>query len=231
MAGCAWKKLKRKDIEDVNDDFSDFSLSSPARKIRRLGVELPPIMEEEDPEMLPPLFQDRSEASVVDPAPAAATSTQNPERALVLFKPINANMNYPSTFTVSVDSEIISGLKGSNKFLWSRNFSHLELAEDDKAKHEQENKCLAVVPWVCSQPSLTPGMQLTQREGPEFMDSDDSGEATMDIEDINDASVGQDHANECDGIRAAEGLHQWHQQHCMIPHLPHHTSTPITWFR
>lgn len=29
-------KLKRKDLEDVNDDFSDFSLSSPARKIRRL---------------------------------------------------------------------------------------------------------------------------------------------------------------------------------------------------
>lgn len=29
-------KMKRKDIEEVNDDFSDFSLSSPARKIRRL---------------------------------------------------------------------------------------------------------------------------------------------------------------------------------------------------
>lgn len=29
-------KMKRKDLEDVNDEFSDFSLSSPARKIRRL---------------------------------------------------------------------------------------------------------------------------------------------------------------------------------------------------
>jgi hypothetical protein len=32
------KKMKRKDLEldEVSDDFSDFSLSSPARKIRRL---------------------------------------------------------------------------------------------------------------------------------------------------------------------------------------------------
>lgn len=31
-------KMKRKELEldDVSDDFSDFSLSSPARKIRRL---------------------------------------------------------------------------------------------------------------------------------------------------------------------------------------------------
>ena len=32
------KKMKRKDLEldEFSDDFSDFSLSSPARKIRRL---------------------------------------------------------------------------------------------------------------------------------------------------------------------------------------------------
>ncbi|GMQ07489.1 hypothetical protein CsSME_00051653 [Camellia sinensis var. sinensis] len=49
MAGyLAMKMMKRKDLEDVNDDFSDFSLSSPARKIRRLDAELPPIMEEEE---------------------------------------------------------------------------------------------------------------------------------------------------------------------------------------
>ena len=34
--GCGSLKMKRKDLDDVNDDFSDFSLSSPARKIRRL---------------------------------------------------------------------------------------------------------------------------------------------------------------------------------------------------
>lgn len=29
-------KMKRKDLDQFNDEFSDFSLSSPARKIRRL---------------------------------------------------------------------------------------------------------------------------------------------------------------------------------------------------
>lgn len=37
------KMMKRKEIDDVNDDFSDFSLSSPARKIRRL-VNIPPCL-------------------------------------------------------------------------------------------------------------------------------------------------------------------------------------------
>lgn len=38
MAGydCLPMKMKRKEIDRVNDEFSDFSLSSPARKIRRL---------------------------------------------------------------------------------------------------------------------------------------------------------------------------------------------------
>lgn len=31
-------KMKRKDIDEVNDEFCDFSLSSPARKIRRLVI-------------------------------------------------------------------------------------------------------------------------------------------------------------------------------------------------
>lgn len=36
MEGYFPLKMKRKDLEDVTDDFSDFSLCSPARKIRRL---------------------------------------------------------------------------------------------------------------------------------------------------------------------------------------------------
>lgn len=36
MASYLSLKMKRKELEEVNDDFSDFSLSSPARKIRRL---------------------------------------------------------------------------------------------------------------------------------------------------------------------------------------------------
>lgn len=40
MAGYLSMKMKRKDLEEVNDEFSDFSLSSPARKIRRLVLSL-----------------------------------------------------------------------------------------------------------------------------------------------------------------------------------------------
>lgn len=36
MAGFLSGKMKRKDLEEVYDEFSEFSLSSPARKIRRL---------------------------------------------------------------------------------------------------------------------------------------------------------------------------------------------------
>lgn len=36
MAGLWHGKLKRRDLEEVYDDFAEFSLSSPARKIRRL---------------------------------------------------------------------------------------------------------------------------------------------------------------------------------------------------
>ncbi|XP_059315693.1 uncharacterized protein LOC132066389 [Lycium ferocissimum] len=36
-------KMKRKDLDDVYDEFSDFSLSSPARKIRRLIVLFKPM--------------------------------------------------------------------------------------------------------------------------------------------------------------------------------------------
>lgn len=36
MAGFGLMKTKRKDLEEVYDEFSEFSLNSPARKIRRL---------------------------------------------------------------------------------------------------------------------------------------------------------------------------------------------------
>lgn len=36
MDGYVPAKMKRKDLEEVYDEFSEFSLSSPVRKIRRL---------------------------------------------------------------------------------------------------------------------------------------------------------------------------------------------------
>ncbi|KAK6126634.1 hypothetical protein DH2020_039620 [Rehmannia glutinosa] len=95
MDGYFSLKLKRKDLEDVNDDFSDFSLSSPARKIRRLDAELPPIIEEEECET-PIAFEhtmlheqsfvnDSSGGIKIEELPNVPS---NEEKAIVLFKPL-----------------------------------------------------------------------------------------------------------------------------------------------
>ena len=81
-------KLKRKDIDLVNDDFSDFSLSSPATKIRRLDAELPPIIEEEEP------------------------FVENHEKAIVVFNPLpHHQLRSPSTLSFSLNPDLISGFK------------------------------------------------------------------------------------------------------------------------
>jgi len=90
-------KLKRKDIDQVNDDFSDFSLSSPATKIRRLDAELPPIIEEEEP------------------------FVENHEKAIVLFNPflhpnLHNHLRSPSTLSLSLNSDLISGFKSKHQF-------------------------------------------------------------------------------------------------------------------
>jgi len=125
--------MKRKDIDRVNDDFSDFSLSSPARKIRRLvnslsellktlefvfmmmmmmnwcyimliqDVDLPPIMEEEEIDL--PMQDTVAEEIELEPV--------NDERAIVLFKPLHYQQ--PSSGNVFVDRHLISGFK--SKFL------------------------------------------------------------------------------------------------------------------
>ncbi|KAK1289388.1 hypothetical protein QJS10_CPB18g00049 [Acorus calamus] len=74
-------KMKRRDLDEVNDEFSEFSLSSPARKIRRLDLELPPIMEEEEPQSTPPPpFMDDESPS---PSPSQALPL-NDERPIFL---------------------------------------------------------------------------------------------------------------------------------------------------
>ncbi|PWA34176.1 hypothetical protein CTI12_AA621570 [Artemisia annua] len=101
-------KLKRKDLHDHRDDFSDYLASSPATKIRRLDAELPPIIEEE--EMSNAACADgfveeivRGSNVTIDELP------ENDERAIVLYDPAN---NVPrSPFTVSVNSDFLSGFK------------------------------------------------------------------------------------------------------------------------
>ncbi|XP_022754029.1 uncharacterized protein LOC111302370 [Durio zibethinus] len=190
-------KLKRKDIDQVNDDFSDFSLSSPATKIRRLDADLPPIIEEEE------------------------SFPENQERAIVLFSPPPL-LRSPSTISISLTSELISGFK--NQYLQA---SDMQLADFEEAETEESKKgtegCLAVVPWV---PSQIPSVE--NRDG----EVEVAESMEMDVEENNSgdsARMEQGHGYEFGGFNTSEGLHHWPQQHCMIPQLPQNPFTPITW--
>ncbi|XWS52295.1 hypothetical protein CRYUN_Cryun11dG0056000 [Craigia yunnanensis] len=197
-------KLKRKDIDQVNDDFSNFSLSSPATKIRRLDADLPPIIEEEE------------------------SFPENQEKAIVLFNPILLHnphlLRSPSTLSISLSSDLISGFK--NQFLQA---SDMKFAGFDEAKTEQSKKategCLAVVPWV---PSQIPSVESRdgELEVPELMEADE-----MDVEENNsdNARMEQGHGYEFGGLKQNEGLHHWPQQHCMMPQPSQNSFTPITW--
>ncbi|KAL8265096.1 hypothetical protein R6Q59_023226 [Mikania micrantha] len=196
-------KLKRKDLEQVNDDFCDFSLSSPARKIRRLDAELPPIIEEE--EMVNPVIVGQPEA-----AEAIDDMIVNEERAIVLYDPMNniPLLQLKSPISVSVNSNFLSGFK--NRVLWSNQSHVLESLNGMKEKQDEQNTIngsLAVVPWVPmhSQHQSMAEVEIPHTEGVSDM---------MEIEEEDDA-----HLNEFGSVK------QW-QQHCMIPH---NLSTPIAW--
>ncbi|CAJ2676356.1 unnamed protein product [Trifolium pratense] len=116
MAGH-YKSLKRKVdgvVNHITDDFSDFSLSSPATKIRRLDAELPPIVEEDDEHLDAP----------------------NDERAIVLFKPI---LHSPSSYSLTLNSHLISEIKNNSEYRNS-NTNPMELMEADEMGQVQEEE-------------------------------------------------------------------------------------------
>ncbi|CAK9170668.1 unnamed protein product [Ilex paraguariensis] len=236
MKGFLPLKLKRKDLEEINDDFSDFSLSSPARKIRRLDAELPlpPIMEEEELEIPPAYGQQTIPTSNVGPViEELPTVPVNEERSIVLFKPMNSPLlQLPSTFSVSVDPDLISGFKNADQVLWSSKSSPLKSAEDDVVKQDLNsvatNDLLAVVPWVPSPFPTTSEAQVFQTDASDLMEAEVIEASAMDVEDKN-VGVDQRPGNEFGGI--SEGLHPWQQQHCMIPQPPQNASTPLVWYR
>ncbi|WCJ34688.1 hypothetical protein M5689_015982 [Euphorbia peplus] len=185
-------KMKRKDLEDVNEDFSDFSLSSPARKIRRLDV----IMEEEVEEV-----------------------DHNLDRAIVLFKNVSNYpllLHSPSNFSLSVDSDFISGIK--NKYPWSSGYDNTKSIEE-----EATDNSMAVIPWAPPQFHHPKETDHWGGEAPDLMDAEQVGESAMEIEGYTAETLPQRHEN--------GGLPQWQQQHCLIPQLPFNTSTPISWSR
>ncbi|RWW11566.1 hypothetical protein BHE74_00013324 [Ensete ventricosum] len=83
MTGFWHGKLKRKDLEEVYDDFAEFSLSSPARKIRRLVSVL-------FLERLPGNISssDMQTSGSVASEAMSGYPLDNEERAIVLYKPV-----------------------------------------------------------------------------------------------------------------------------------------------
>ncbi|KAL3825572.1 hypothetical protein ACJIZ3_021601 [Penstemon smallii] len=239
MEGYFASKMKRKELEDVNEDFSDFSLSSPARKIRRLDAELAPIVEEEEG------VGDNTASFEFENSSVGGLRIEelleNEERAIVLFNPTNNNTNNdstlllhsPSNFSVSIDPQFASGLK--NQILWSGQSSSWKLSNDEAEAEENNsgssNGCLAVVPWV-PQLSSTLGADVScQLDNADMMDAEETGEASMDIEDGPTIEPPRN-GNESGGVSLSEGIQQWQQQHCMIPQPPpNNNSTPIVWYQ
>lgn len=228
-------KMKRKDLEQVYDEFSDFSLSAPARKIRRLDAVLPPILEE---------HEDHQDVAITyEPLSSGQCSTgyggrgveieelpnepYNKETAIVLFKPVENHLFHsPQSFSVKIDPMFMSGLK--NQALWRSQSYPVVQSEDDEAKGaSNSNECRAVVPWVPSQFStLEPDVSSQSDTTDMMMDAEEPEGATMEVEDDGVALEGK-------GIDASgnEGLQQWQQQYCMIPQPLQNASPPITWFQ
>lgn len=207
-------RMKRKDVEEVNDDFSDFSLSSPATKIRRLDAELAPIMEEEEREI-------------------------NQERAIVLFNPhqqLHAQ-SPSSSFSVSLSPDIMSGMKNQVLGLNAARRQSDPLLESDEEEEAQgrdkaeKGICMAMVPWTSSnsrylglQHPMNGSNDAGQLEAQGFTEN----EAAMEIDEENSNNNG---GNDGSFQPYGFGLSQWQQQHCMLPQLPHNAITPITWLQ
>ncbi|XP_010557645.1 PREDICTED: uncharacterized protein LOC104826579 [Tarenaya hassleriana] len=212
-------RMKRKDIDRVNDDFSDFTLSSQARKIRRLDVDLPPIMEEDEAQMGMAMAKPVTEE--LNPEP------MNEERAIVVYKPLQAHQSYCGN--LHVDTDLISGFK--NKFLRAGYYNDARLAYDD-CDENPSNNCRAVVPYIPSQFPVTKSAEPFQQPHElEITEVDETGEdvmmeeATMEIKEGSNSSM---------PLPQEPEFKHWQQQqqqqpHCMIPQLPQTNSTPISW--
>lgn len=235
-------KMKRKDLEDVNDEFSDFSLSSPARKIRRLDAVLPPIIEEVEEPEIPIAFEQATtypsfgsnavkRGLVIEELPSVPA---NEERAIVLFKPMNTQpMHSPSNFSVKVDPQFLNGFK--SQVFWDNTANAFRLVDANEAAQQDDSssakECLAVVPWVPSQfPSAAEAEVLSQPDVSDMMDAEDMEGVAMDIED-NSVDVEPRIAVDAGAVSVNDGLHHWQQQHCMTTtQPPQNTSTPIPWY-
>lgn len=238
MAVYMAKMMKRKDIEYHSDDFSLFS---PATKIRRLDAYHPPIIGEDVPDfpswirnpaanvgvdnLASNIRRTGSSSQVMVDMPA---TSENVDRSIVLSNPTTTPLPLsPSRF--SIDSDILSGIK---KDIHRSNHSILvKSAEDQEEEGRKNARCLAVIPWnppLQQFPFTTAGnMQGAMSELVE--DDQQIGEATtMDIEEDNTAT---EYSQQQQYSQMNENLIQWQlqqqQHHCMmIQQAPQSSSAP-----
>ncbi|KAG6474269.1 uncharacterized protein LOC122028063 [Zingiber officinale] len=219
-------KLKRKDLEEVYDDFAEFSLSSPSRKIRRLDADLPPILEQGEPTSTStcnqPFQQEESSASSSDVPTASVAMHVHPfdnERALVLYKPVEMSLMLspePTSFSLQINPSFMDGL---NHVFKPRNL-------DSKNKDQPEgtqNNCFAVIPWIPSQvssASVTEGYVSGSELTLEQKEAEDDEVAFMEIE---------EDRQQASGGLGSEGFHQQQQQHCLNAQLLPKSSNSVMW--
>ncbi|ERN12529.1 hypothetical protein AMTR_s00025p00194220 [Amborella trichopoda] len=236
--------MKRKELEEVYDDFSDFSLSSPGRKIRRLDAELPPIMEEPN---FPSFFEeqvpeehfldlkDRIEQLPTGPIDVGSPVSVNEERALVLYKPLGS----PGV-SFRVNPFLLPALR--NKMLWLES-SDGKISNETTPKSSSEtplacnnSKNLAVVPWVPSQLSvLENGRDLAIEDSmfePMVQDVEMGTAMEEDLDDTEQQRLARTSVatepQAAVGVMGGADALQW-QQHCMTTPQQPPGSTPIMW--
>ncbi|KAL8168067.1 hypothetical protein V2J09_009566 [Rumex salicifolius] len=225
--------LKRKELEldHLDDDAFDFTISCPASKIRRLDADLRPTVEVGETDMNSQFEQQpfsgiyssgggesRSRGLVIEELPP----DENQERAIVLFKPINTPI-YRSPSSYVVDSNLMSSIH--NNSLWEINPKSSRYVVEEGSEPDEQ---LAVIPWIpAQQMHHVQPLEVSEMEVSEPMDAEEMG-TTMEAED-NMVGPGLQSTNEFDqpNWSHTETLQQWQQQHCIFPQLPQSTTSPI----
>lgn len=215
-------KMKRKELDEAYDEFFEFSLNSPAQKIRRLDAEIPPVAEENPAIQFPP----EQQMSELSPEIIDSELRVNEERAIVLYNP--ADSPFEANYSIRVDSKLINGLK--NRAFWPSNPNPVRIEEIPmEGNQNASTNSLAVIPWIASQPSETNQTAETNMYVEEPMEAEEvCGDASMDIEQEMD-QVSHSNINDNGNCSVmGENMHSW-LNHCLIPGPPQNNSTPVMW--
>ncbi|KAL8235158.1 hypothetical protein R6Q59_021258 [Mikania micrantha] len=220
-------KMKRKDADEVNDDFFDFTMifSCSENSSSDLpefvwynyllnlicfeglrDVESTPIIDEHETlnsvefgQSMP--FQNNLVEESMESSPIAIHELNN-------SVPVNEER--------AID--FLSRFK--NPVIWSNGSDETQKKDDDSGVI---NGCLAVVPWVPNQSRDPTTVEYKTSDAQAYDDMMDSN--AMDVEDDYNTQQMIHHVP----TNVQWDWNQW-QQHCMIQQPPNNFSTPITWF-